>query len=215
MECCGGSAAGLENQMSKPQAPTPPDFVGAAQQTGQSNVVAAIIQRLMGQTGSNTPWGSLRWDQTGTQHIGPGGIGSTSTAPAPSGTSPTPMAGFDLGGLDPVGNQLSNRTGDPLGIYGPSSPFLGKGSQSSGAPGSTPGMPNFDIPTFTSTVTLSPEQQAIFNQQQQNLRGSATAAGQLISGLNTSPIDDSGMPQRPSGDQLNQTRQNVADAIYG
>jgi len=73
----------------------------------------------------------------------------------------------------------------------------------------------FDIPQFTSTVTLSPEQQAIFNQQQQNQQQSGTAAGKLISGLDASPIDYSGMPQLPSGDQLNTTRQNVSDAIYG
>jgi hypothetical protein len=73
----------------------------------------------------------------------------------------------------------------------------------------------FDIPQFTSTVTLSPEQQAIFSQQQRNQATSGQASGRLLGGLDTSPIDYSGMPQLPSGSQLNQTRQNVSDAIYG
>src|SRR5258706_11185267 len=70
MECCGGNAAGLESQMSKPDAPAPPDFTGAAQATGQSNITAAIINRLMQNQGANTPWGSLAFNQTGTTHIG-------------------------------------------------------------------------------------------------------------------------------------------------
>src|SRR6266849_4489057 len=104
MECCGGSAAGLERQMSKPDTPQPPNYVGAAQQTGQSNITAAIIQRLMGMQGANTPWGSLRWDQTGTTHVGPGGV-TADTSPALGGASTpgTPGlmqgAGFGGGGL--------------------------------------------------------------------------------------------------------------------
>src|ERR1700704_5230987 len=101
MECCGGNAAGLESQMSKPDTPKPPDFVGAAQQTGQSNITAAIIQRLMGMTGANTPWGSMRWDQTGTTHIGPGGA-TSSPNPSPSGPSgspPTLMNASSIPGL--------------------------------------------------------------------------------------------------------------------
>src|SRR5712672_2127388 len=89
MECCGGNAAGLENQMSKPDAPKPPDFTGAAQDTGQSNITAAIINRLMGMQGANTPWGSLAFNQTGTTHIGPGGVGMDNVDPF-AGATPVP-----------------------------------------------------------------------------------------------------------------------------
>jgi len=186
--------------MSKPDAPKPPDFTGAAQATGQSNITAAIVQRLMGMQGANTPWGSLAFNQTGTTHVGPGGVsagGMPGTEAPPAGGDPNAPSGGP-GWLDTVkagggkGNILSNLSN-----------------------GGTPGGNGFDIPQFTSTVTLSPEQQAIFNQQQQNQAQSGQAAGKLIGGLDTSPIDYSGMPQLPSGDQLNQTRQNVSDAIYG
>lgn len=169
--------------MSKPDAPSPPDFVGAAQQTGQSNIAAAIIQRLMSQTGSNTPWGSLRWNQTGTQHVGPGGTGPNGAGPsAPGGFGPGQMPDFSSGGK-----------------YGTESPA---GSQ------------GFDIPTFESNVTLSPEQQAIFDSQQANQLTSSNAAGQLLGGLDTSPIDFSGLPGLPSTADLEGTRSKVADAIY-
>src|SRR5712664_431090 len=106
MECCGVSAAGLESQMSKPSAPQPPDYVGAAQQTGQSNITAAIINRLMGMQGSNTPWGSLRWDQTGTTNLGPQGI--TTSAPAPANLHPSgaPGDGGLAGGLSLPGGGI-------------------------------------------------------------------------------------------------------------
>jgi len=169
--------------MSKPNAPAPPDFTGAAAQTGQSNITAAIINRLMGMQGSNTPWGSLSFNQTGTTHVGPSGVAPGSSS---SGGADVSSGGFNgnFGGI------LGNLPG-PAGANG------------------------FNIPQFTSTVTLSPEQQAIFNQQQQNQAQSGQAAGQLIEGLDTSPINYSGMPALPSGDQLNATRQSVSDAIYG
>src|SRR5258706_16480221 len=97
MECCGGNAAGLESQMSKPDAPAPPDFTGAAQATGQSNITAAIINRLMQNQGANTPWGSLAFNQTGTTHIGPGGV---STGGMPSG-APTGAPVQTIPGANP------------------------------------------------------------------------------------------------------------------
>lgn len=187
--------------MSKPDAPAPPDFTGAAQATGQSAITAAIVNRLMGMTGSKTPWGSLSYNQTGTQHIGPGGVGS----PTASGASPSAAEGTSAAGPS-MGNGFHFQPPGSMGGNG----FMGglfDNVPPSGAGG-------FDIPQFTSTVTLSPEQQAIFDQQQQNQAQSGQAAGKLIGGLDTSPIDYSGMPSLPSGDQLNQTRQGVSDAIY-
>jgi hypothetical protein len=187
--------------MSKPSTPAPPDFVGAAQQTGQSGITSAIIQRLMSQTGSNTPWGSLNWNQTGTQHVaGPGSQPQT----------------FEEWNRANHGGDITSVTG-PGGAGGAVPVDPGRQAEydqysRNFHPASGTG---FDIPTFTSSVTLSPEQQAIFNQQQQNQQQSGQAAGRLIGGLDTSPINYSGMPSLPSGDQLNQTRQNVSDAIYG
>jgi hypothetical protein len=187
--------------MSKPNAPSPPDFTGAAQATGSSNITAAIINRLMGMQGANTPWGSLQWNQTGSTHINPGGGTFTPNF--------TPIPGN--GG---VANGLQIGSGGQPGSDGSQSTFTpSSGSAPSG--GSTPSTGGFDIPQFTSTVTLSPEQQALFEQQQRNQAQSGQAAGQILGGLNTSPIDYSGMPQLPSGSQLNQTRQNVSDALYG
>lgn len=221
--------------MSKPDAPQPPDFTGAAQATGQSNITAAIINRLMGNVNSNTPWGSLRYTQTGTTHVGPGGVTLTGGMPSQPGSpstfgasNPNIMHASSIPGLpdfrgvpspvDPtVGGRLPGTQPNPTRLPGDSSGDISLVTGPPSSASSTGGLPvsgNFDIPSFTSDITLSPEQQAIFDAQQQNQQTSANKAGELLSGLDTSALDFSGMSNLPSGDQLGATRQSVQDALY-
>lgn len=53
--------------MGKKSAPPPPDYVGAAQQQGQSNLEATAAQTWANRPNINTPWGQMTWNaQAGT-----------------------------------------------------------------------------------------------------------------------------------------------------
>jgi hypothetical protein len=177
--------------MSKPDAPSPPDYTGAAQQTGQSNIYSAIIQQLMSHTNQNTPWGSLQWNQTGTQHVGPGGAPlSYEDWHAQQGSGAWPLPGSSM-----PDSQAGYQT------------YLNAINSAQGQ--------GYDIPIFSSTVELSPEQQAIFEQQQANQLAMQQAAGGITGNIETGPLDFSGLPSLPNTGDLEGTRRSVADAIYG
>lgn len=56
--------------MSKGKTPPAPDYVGAAQAQGESNIDAAIAQGIMGRQNQVTPFGSTTYGQTGTTTVG-------------------------------------------------------------------------------------------------------------------------------------------------
>lgn len=58
--------------MSKPKAPQPPDYVGAAHQQGLENIQAAIAQGVMNRPNQTNPYGSQTWNQTGNFDMGNG-----------------------------------------------------------------------------------------------------------------------------------------------
>lgn len=110
--------------MSKPSSPQTPDYVGAAQATGQSNIQAAIVNSLLNRVNQTTPFGSQTFTQNGsyqfnpsTGSIGfvpPGGSPSTTPAPrpspAPAAPTGTPMT-FDqwMGGPGAYGDPSSSQ----------------------------------------------------------------------------------------------------------
>lgn len=216
--------------MSKPSAPAAPDLVGAAQQTGQSNIQAAIAQALLGHVNQVTPFGTQTWSQ------GSPSSGATSSNP---GSSPSPSASpnFDGGGgtglLASSGNTFhASNLGSTIGGALEGSIFPGGTTpgQLGGPLGTllnpkptTPTSPTApsggttdlsSLPQFTETTTLSPQQQAIFDAQQGTQGTTARAAGQIAGNINTSPLDFSGAPAMPSGaDQATQLK-NVQDALY-
>lgn len=51
------------------------------------------------------------------------------------------------------------------------------------------------VDNWTQTITLSPEQQALYNQQTANQQAASSAAGQALRGFSTSPLDFSQAPQ--------------------
>lgn len=71
--------------MSKPDAPTPPDYRAAAQEQGQQNVQAAIATGILNRPNEVGPLGSRTWSQTGAQQVGDNSVpiytGTTSFTP--------------------------------------------------------------------------------------------------------------------------------------
>lgn len=132
--------------MSKPSAPTPPDYAGAATAQGQSNIQGAIANTLLSRGGTQTsPLGSQTTTQTGA---------------------------VTLPGMD--------------------------------------GQPDVSIPQLSTSMTLSPELQAIFDKFSQNQLGQADVAGNLLSqagGTLSTPFDPSKLP-------ADSTQQAVQDAMY-
>lgn len=56
--------------VSKPQAPTPPDPAKTAQSQTTSNIDTAVANGYLNATNQSTPYGSVRYDQTGSQQVG-------------------------------------------------------------------------------------------------------------------------------------------------
>src|SRR5690348_13584657 len=194
--------------MSKPQTPATPDLVGAAQQTGQSNIQAAIAQALLGRVNQVTPFGTQTWSRGGPtptpgQPSSPGGPGlifsggsSRFNEENPGGGAPgmgfVPM-GTDPNTMHASGLSLTNLLEGPIfpggtrpgqlgGIIGnvlqPGGPLGGGQAPSTGTPVGTP-LDLSSIPQFTETTTLSPQQQAIFDAQQRTQATTAGKAGDI------------------------------------
>lgn len=53
----------------QPSAPTPPDYAGAAQQQGQSNLDAAIATGIMNRPNQSNPYGTQTWTQSGSTDV--------------------------------------------------------------------------------------------------------------------------------------------------
>lgn len=133
--------------MSKPSAPTPPDYAGAATAQGQSNTQAAIVNALLGRGGTQT---------------------------------------------SPLGSQTTTQTGTAT------------------VPGIN-GQPDVSVPQLSTSTTLSPELQAIFDKFSQNQLGQANVVGNLLSqagGTLSTPFDPAKLP-------ADSTQQAVQDAMYG
>lgn len=180
--------------MDKPDAPASPDYVGAANATSQGSVQAAIANALLNRSNQSTPIGSQTWEQTGTTTIPGTGTAATEghweDVPASGGGQP----GTSVGGLGsatwggspvfPVGTGGSGRRWVP------------------GTPASADYKAGTSIPQFSSKITLSPQEQAIFDQNQALRTRLTGAASDALS----TPFDLSGLPS-----DYNKT---VADAMY-
>lgn len=102
--------------MGKPSAPPAPDYVGAAQQQGQSNIQAAIANALLGQTNQVTPFGSQTYAQTGTQTVP--GVSGQPPIQIPSFASEiklSPAEQTKLEQTQQIGAGLLTKAGESLG----------------------------------------------------------------------------------------------------
>lgn len=83
------------------------------------------------------------------------------------------------------------------------------------------------VPQYQQTVSLTPQQQALFNTQQQTQQGLANAGQQALGNLNLSPLNFSSLPQFasnintqglqpiPTAGQFTQDANNAAQNVYG
>lgn len=163
---------------SPPAAPNP--YQTAAAQTG-TNVNTAIANAWLGNANEVTPWGSVTYQPIG-WHSVPGEGGSTNVAPASGGGSSGNFGNPQSDSFDRAGYFGANgNIGDPT-MGG-----VGSGTQQS-----------YSVPQFQRTVTLSPEQQRLYDQQNQ-LRGGlndlALSQTARIGSILGSPLNMSGLPQ--------------------
>lgn len=91
--------------MSKPSAPAPPDYVGAARQQGQANIQASIANSLLSRPDQVTPWGGLKWNQTGETQVP--GIAGEPAITLPQYTATTSLNPELQGLINQVGTTVS------------------------------------------------------------------------------------------------------------
>lgn len=211
-----------------PSAPPAPDpYRTAAAQTG-SNLQTAIANAIMGNANEISPLGTVTYRQIGSVPIGGSGIISSS-APVMGGIGMSSAARSAAPGTT---TNILKPSYDPNQPYTPYNP-----SQPGGNPMVMPGQyannsvttAGFSIPQFERVVTLSPEQQRLYDQQTRlgsNLNDLAISqVGRLNKTLNApiqaprTPIQtrfaDVGPIQRRVGPtDFSVDRQKVEDALY-
>jgi hypothetical protein len=178
----------------KSSAPASPDYIAAAREQGNQNILAALASASLQTPNVNSPYGSVSWQYTG---------GSQ----APGAAAQTANVGQQLAGQVPAGMTTTMGTGGQ---------FTGSAPAPGGAGGPlSPG-------DYTMNINLSPEQQRLFEAQtgvqgliSNYLMGGAQNALQAQQqGLNFE-----GLPELPTGgidlSGLGVTDRNrIEDALY-
>ena len=176
--------------MSKPSSPQTPDYVGAANATAAS-------QRVNYQT----PWGQINWYAPGQNIPRTGGLYSPSVEQgAQPGQQPTPSTPGRMHALD-TGSPGPSGPGDPGSASSDSNmttggPFTGSQDQVSGGPTymqpgvdprivgtPTMGPATYNTDPWTQVVSLSPDQQRLYDQQTQTSLGLADLQNQGLEGV--------------------------------
>lgn len=166
--------------MGTKQAPPPaPDYAGAAQQTAQGNLNMAQYQTEANRVNQNTPYGSLTYSQG----------------------SPTfNQSGYN-NALQSYQQQLqAARAQLSAGGFTPSN-LQAYMQKVAGIQGAMPTRAQFTTPgQWTSTVNLSPQQQALLNSQQNLSQQYANIAQQglnAVGNVMANPSIDKNLPQMP------------------
>jgi hypothetical protein len=141
--------------------PASPDYTGAAVAQGQQNLQLAQYALGANRTNQQTPYGNLTWSYNpppqgayGLQGTGTDPLGG-SAQPAPGAVAPAPSPSPSV--PDP------NATGPSAASAG-MAPFQPPAQSATGTGSAAPGWQNPG--GWTSTITLSPAQQQLLNQQQ-------------------------------------------------
>lgn len=175
---------------SQPQAPAPPDPYAVGQAQTGTNIQTAIANAYMGNANEIGPQGSITYEPTSWHGInGPTGV---------SGTGGPMSHGAGGAGFGP----------ESLGIAGMNPGAMGA-ILGSGGGGQGQGSGGFQVPQFTRRVTLSPEQQRLYDlntQTQEGLGKIGLEQTKRIGGVLSSPIDASGLPQTPGDFSADRTR---------
>jgi hypothetical protein len=116
---------GLILYFSKPDAPTPPDYAGAATAEGQAGIQTAIVNSLLNRANQTSPLGSQTWEQTGTTQVP--GVGNQ-----PAVTVPNYASSINL---TPEGQQLLDADmRQKLGLAGLADTSMGQVASSISSP---------------------------------------------------------------------------------
>jgi hypothetical protein len=182
--------------VSSPKPPTPPDpNVTAAAQTG-TNIATAQANAALNNINQVTPYGNLTYSDTGSRFIndpngqtyytdGKGNYQTSQPMTYSAATAATP-GHWDASGPPLTGH---NSTGGPSMVWVPGT----QGSSGAGTPNAGwTAVKGEYVPTQTATQTLSPQEQAIFDQSEATKLNLGTLANQesakMIDYLNT-PVD--------------------------
>lgn len=211
--------------MGKPSAPTPPDPQETAGAQTATNIGTAIAQQQLNNINQVTPYGSLTYTQQTNPNYDPnfqaptieeivsqqttGGSGGNNAfgASTPGGEATTTSSTSYR-----VGDQTFDSRDAAQGYVDSLNPQYQTYTYTDPNTGQT-----HEIPLYTATQTLSPEQQAIFDQSQGAQLGLATMANdqtQRISDLLSTNLDTSGAPGLNdfSGVSMPQFQTSLADA---
>ncbi|TPM33736.1 tail fiber domain-containing protein [Mesorhizobium sp. B2-2-2] len=182
--------------MGKGSAPEPPDPQKTATAQTGTNLSTAQANAALGNVNQVTPYGSLTYTQSGSNFIedangaqywrGPDGQIQSGPPPSVQGASTTKK--------EPIYQTVNGRNGDrqiQVGTRDVTTPGA------SSTPAGWTQVKGYNVPTYTATQTLSPSQQAIFNQTQQaqqNLAATAADRSAFLQDYLGKPMDYSGVP---------------------
>lgn len=105
----------------KEDTPDVPSYAGAAEQTGQQSVYAAIINQLLNRPNETTPFGSRTWEQTGSQNIGGYNVPTMQAT-----TSLNPQL---QGAATNLSSQYAGAAGQPINFSGMPQPRSGQAAR--------------------------------------------------------------------------------------
>lgn len=183
--------------MGKGSAPSAPDPYESAQAQYQYGTAAANYNTALDRPNIVTPYGSQTWSVSES----PNGGSSPGSAPsAPSGSTPAPYQPSPAYQGSPY-----YRIGGGLG--GSGAP-IGGGMPPMQTSGGTSGSLTNGAPQYTENIALSPEQQALFEQQEQlqgNQQGRELLTGNISSGLAQQASKSLGQPITGFQTGINQT----------
>lgn len=191
--------------MGKDSSPPPaPDYTAAANATAQGNIDAARIATSANRVDQYTPWGSLTYSRGGGRQVfDQAGYDAALQAYQDSLSRVPGGSGVNTGGGATVGPLSGVDTGLGYGNIAADMVGGGFGSNSSGISGalSAPNRDDYymdDPDHWSSTVTLSPEQQALLDQQNKISLGLGSAMEnglQYVNDTMSNPLDTSGFTQ--------------------
>lgn len=229
---------------SSPSPPDPPDPRKTAEAQGQMNKETAIAQARLNMFDEYTPYGSVTYTPiTDDPTAMAGGVGAQGGGQAGVRGGGQPQYYYDRevsgykqpqgegGSLQPVYNTVrrevprggSNPTMDWLMEGGPKPDSIGSGGGAGGRYGGAGGgaysnIPGMEVPRYRREVELSPEQQQLFDLQQELGLGTSQLALDQMGRIDESlsqPFNMEGLPDAPGQGDFGESRQRVEDALYG
>lgn len=193
--------------MCAPSMPEPPDpKETAAAQTG-TNVSTAQANAALGNVNQITPYGNLTYSKSGSQFITDPTGGQTYWK-SPTGEYQTAAPTMQTGAA--TTHQVPIYSGGGGGHNGDGGRTI-TGYRTETVPGTSSApegwtqVQGYEVPTYTATQSLSPSQQAIFNQSQtaqKNLAATAADRSAFLQSYLGKPMDYSGVPAAGNASSL-------------